>query len=132
MRSDPLSDQAAEADTDGVQVGSLNRRREPRVRSTDGIRLLVDAPGGLTTLTGSLVDLSERGCALRLNRRVTTEQVGRVRVDIGGTAFWLPVITRWVRERSDGWTVGCEFDRPTAEKQQAIHALLLERERIAV
>ena len=49
---------------------------------------------------------------------------GRVNLDVEGKALWLPVITRWAREDSHGWTVGCEFDRPTAEKQELLKSLL--------
>jgi hypothetical protein len=121
---------AAMADSDRVEVRSPSRRSQKRTRLAGNIRLLVDTPSGLVTLSGQIIDLSEGGCALRLHRRVDSELVGRVHVEVARTALWLPVVIRWAREQSPGWIVGCEFDRPTEEKQRAIRALLLERRRM--
>jgi hypothetical protein len=73
-----------------------------------------------------MLDLSEGGCQLRLRRRIDADLAGRVNLDVEGKALWLPVITRWAREDSHGWTVGCEFDRPTAEKLELLKSLLEE------
>jgi hypothetical protein len=113
-----------------VEVESSSRRTQKRVRLAGSIRLLVDTPGGLITLAGQIIDLSEGGCALRVYRRVDSEQVGRVHVEVAGTALWIPVVTRWARRQPEGWLVGCQFDRPTIEKQRAIRTLVLERHRM--
>jgi hypothetical protein len=106
------------------------RRREERLRLGGEVRLLVDTPSGLVTTAGQVLDLSTGGCALRLHRPVDTKLVGRVNMAIAGEALWLPIITRWVRTDSRGWTVGCQFDRPTEEKQRAIRMLLLNRHKL--
>jgi len=93
------------------------------------VRLLVDTPDGLLTTHGQLMDLSEGGFAVFLTRPMDAQHAGRVNLEIAGKALWLPMVTRWVRPESGGWTVGCEFDRPTPEKRQAIRSLLRERER---
>jgi len=103
------------------------RRRQERVRLGGSVRLLVDTRNGVVSTAGQIVDLSEGGCAMRVHRRVDPGLLGRVHVEVAGTALWLPVMTRWNRADTHGWTVGCQFDRPTSEKQHAINALLLER-----
>lgn len=106
------------------------RRQQERVRLGGSIRLLIDTTDGLRTATGQIMDLSAGGCLIRIHRRVEAELAGRVHVEVAGKAIWLPVITRWVRVDAHGWMVGCAFDRPTAEKQRAISALILERRRL--
>lgn len=106
------------------------RRQKERIRLGGNIRLLIDTPAGLVTTTGQIIDLSAGGCAIRVHRKVESNLVGRVHVEVAGKAMWLPVTTRWVRSESHGWTVGCEFDRPTSEKQLAIRTLLSERRRL--
>ena len=102
-----------------------------RVRLAGSVRLLADAPDGLVTMHGQLVDLSEIGCALRAQKPLGINLVGRVCLDVAGKALWLPVVTRWVGPAAGGgWTVGCEFDRPTREKQQILRALVAERRRL--
>jgi hypothetical protein len=108
------------------------RRQQKRIQVGGGARLLIDTPDGLITTFGQIIDLSEGGCALRIHRPLDVQLAGRVNVEVAGNAIWLPVLTRWVRGDSRGWTVGCEFDRPTSEKQQAIRVLLLERRRFTV
>ena len=106
------------------------RRKQDRIRLGGSIRLLLDTPAGLATTTGQIIDLSAGGCAIRVHRKVDSGLVGRVHVEVAGRAMWLPVATRWVRSDAQGWMVGCEFDRPTPEKQLAIRTLLSERRRL--
>ena len=91
---------------------------------------MIDHPGGLISATGRLVDLSEGGCQLRLFHHVDPYLAARVRLDVAGQAFWMPVVTRWIRHDADGWTVGCAFDRPTAEKQIALREVLGTRHQV--
>ena len=76
---------------------------------------------------GHLLDLSEGGCAVLFKNRVEANLAARMQLEVEGKELWLPVVTRWARRDSQGWTVGCQFDRPTEEKQQAIRALVAER-----
>ena len=100
--------------------------RAGRFRLGGNVRLWIDSSRGPIGASGRLLDLSEGGCQLRLHRRVEVQLPGRVNLDLEGRSFWLPVVTRWVREDSHGWTVGCEFDRPTPEKREQLRALLAE------
>ena len=88
------------------------------------VHLLIDTPDGLVTTHGQLVELTDGACAIHVRKRMGTHHAGRVNLEVGGKDLWLPVVTRWVREEAVGWTVGCEFDRPTPEKQEAIRMLL--------
>jgi PilZ domain len=108
-----------------------NVKSERQPRPVGGVvRLLLDTPDGLITTIGQILDVSEEGCALRTHRPVEAHVAGRVSVQVGGKATWLPIRTRWSRPDSRGWTIGCEFDRPTPEKQHAIRALLKQRQRL--
>jgi hypothetical protein len=102
----------------------LARRQHERFRLGGVARLVVDHPDGLITASGHLIDLSEGGCQLRFFRRVDLHLAARVRLEVGGEAFWMPVLTRWIRRDPNGWMVGCSFDRPTEEKQLFVRALL--------
>ena len=106
------------------------RRRHERIRLGGSVRLMLDTSDGLRTACGQIVDLSVGGCAIRVHRIIDTDLAGRVQVDVAGNSMWLPVITRWVRADSRGWTVGCEFDRLTPEKHRLISVLLRERRRL--
>ena len=88
--------------------------------------MLVDQEQGASSALGHLVDLSEGGCQLRLQRSVGAHRAARVRLDIGGRQMWFPVLTRWVRPEGRDWTVGCCFDRLTPEKQESLRLLLAE------
>ena len=101
-----------------------HRRAHERFRLGGLARLVFDHPAGLVTATGRLVDLSEGGCQLRFHAHVAANLAARVRIDVAGETFWLPVLTRWVRRDAGEWTVGCAFDRPTPEKQLAMRAVL--------
>ena len=91
------------------------------------MRLVVDTDDGLVTTRGQLMDLSEGGFAVHLTRPIDTRHAGRISLTVAGKAIWFPMVTRWSRPGPGGWTVGCEFDRPTPEKQQAIRSLLRGR-----
>jgi len=108
------------------------RRKQKRIQLGGRVRLLIDTPNGLITTDGQIIDLSEGGCAIRIHRPVEANLAGRINVEVAGKALGLSVLTRWARADSRGWTVGCQFDRPTPEKQHAIRVLLLERRRITV
>jgi hypothetical protein len=104
-----------------------SRRKYERVRVAGSVRMMVDSSAGLHLAAGQLVDLCEGGCAIFLRSRVEPNVAARVQVEVGGLQLWLPVVTRWARCESRGWTIGCSFDRPTPEKQRAIRALVWER-----
>jgi hypothetical protein len=106
------------------------RRKQKRIEFGGRVRLLIDTPNGLITTDGQIIDLSEGGCAIRIHRHVDANLPGRINVEVAGKALGLPVRTRWARADSHCWTVGCQFDRPTPEKQHAIRALILERRRL--
>jgi PilZ domain len=108
------------------------RRLQKRIQLGGDVRLILDTPAGLITTAGQIIDLSEGGCALRVHLPVDAQMVGRVHVEVAGKKLGLPIVTRWTRADSRGWTVGCQFDRPTAEKRQAIRALMLEQRRLTV
>jgi hypothetical protein len=88
---------------------------------------MADTPNGLCLASGHIVDMAEGGCALHLKTYIAASVAARVRVEVGRTELWLPVVTRWVVADGRGWKVGCSFDRPTPEKQRAIRALVWER-----
>ncbi|MGO9876797.1 MAG: PilZ domain-containing protein [Acidimicrobiia bacterium] len=103
-----------------------NLRRHQRVRLGGGALLIVDPRLGMVGAKGHLIDLSEGGCQLRVQCRLDAHLAGRVRLELAGKVLWFPVITRWVRRDSEGWTVGCAFDRVTTEKQETLKAALFE------
>jgi c-di-GMP-binding flagellar brake protein YcgR len=103
-----------------------NRRRHERVRLGGRALLIVDPRLGMVGAKGQLIDLSEGGCQLRVQTHLDAHLAGRVRLDLAGKALWLPIITRWVRRDSEGWTVGCAFDRVPAQKQDTLQAALFE------
>ena len=116
---------ARRADTDSVQViDEKAQRLHQRVRIGGDARLVIDHPNGLVTAIGELVDLSEGGCQVRFHKHVDPYLAARLKLELAGKALWLPVVTRWVRRDAAGWTVGCAFDRPTAEKCEALRAVL--------
>jgi hypothetical protein len=102
------------------------RRKHERITLGGSVRLMVDTSDGLRTACGQIIDLSTGGCAIRVHRIIEAELAGRV----AGKEIWLPVITRWIRADSRGWTVGCAFDRLTPDKQRLIGALLFERRKL--
>jgi c-di-GMP-binding flagellar brake protein YcgR len=104
----------------------LHGRRHERVRLGGTALLIADPRFGLISAIGRLVDLSEGGCQLLVQRRVDAHLAARVRLDLAGKAMWFPAITRWIRRDSDGWRVGCAFDRLTAAKQEALRDALFE------
>jgi hypothetical protein len=101
-------------------------RRHERFRLGGTARLWVDAYSGPVTALGRMVDLSLDGCRVLLQRRIDVNVAGRVGLDVAGTLVWIPVLTRWAQRETDGWMVGCEFDRPTSQKQDLVRDLLEE------
>jgi hypothetical protein len=106
------------------------RRRHERFRLGGMARLIVDHPDALVTTGGHLVDLSEGGCQLRCATHVDAYLAARVRIEVAGEPFWMPVVIRWVRREGNEWAVGCAFDRPTPEKVLAIRATLESQHRV--
>jgi hypothetical protein len=104
-----------------------SQRRHERVRVNGFVRMMVDTAAGVRMASGRLIDLSEGGCSIFVKHRVEENAPARIQVEIAGTDIWLPVVTRWARCNPRGWTIGCEFDRPTPEKERAIRALVWER-----
>jgi hypothetical protein len=88
--------------------------------------LFVDPRRGLIGAKGNLVDLSEGGCRLHFRRHVDADLAGRVRLEIAGKAFWMPVLTRGVLRDGDGWSVRCMFVGLSAKKQETLRRLLFE------
>ena len=125
-KRDEVGDLAAVAcNSRRVPVVPMVRRQE-RFRLGGAARLWVDAHSGPVTALGRMVDLSVDGCRVLLQRRIDVNVAGRVGLDVVGTLIWIPVMTRWTQRDTDGWMVGCEFDRPTAEKQDLVRELLRE------
>jgi hypothetical protein len=106
------------------------RRQQKRLRFGGPVRLFIDTSDGLIIANGHIIDLSEGGCALRVHRPIESNLVGRISLEVAGKALGLPVLTRWSHADSRGWTLGCQFDRPTPEKQHAVRVLMLERRRL--
>jgi hypothetical protein len=104
-----------------------SRRRYERVRLGGNARMVLDTPSGLQTTAGQLIDLSEGGCAVLSRSYVPVRVPGRLRMVVAASEMWLPVTVVWVQSGKHGWMVGCEFDRPTDEKQRMLRALLWER-----
>jgi c-di-GMP-binding flagellar brake protein YcgR len=104
-----------------------SRRRYERVPVMGHVRMMVDTDAGIRMVAGNLIDLSEGGCSIFVKSRVEPNSAARMQVEISGVDIWLPIVTRWARGDARGWTIGCEFDRPTAEKERAIRALVWER-----
>jgi PilZ domain len=126
-----LGERAREADHPGVELHDDRSRRQPgRFRLGGAARVIIDHPDALLSATGHLVDLSERGCQLRCRTRVDPYLAARVRIEVAGEPFWMPVIIRWVHRDGDEWTVDCAFDRPTSEKVLAIRELLGSHHRV--
>jgi len=83
-------------------------------------RLKVGDAAGVRSVSGTLVDLSEGGCCLRVHGRVDPNGEARVLLEVDGTPTWLPVTLRWAQRGASGWMVGCEFDHPTAATRERI------------
>ena len=109
--------------------GGKERRAHERVWIERSVRVVVDLPSGLAALHGRMMDLSEGGCALLLDRCVVPDCVGRLRITIGTSLIWMPIVTRWVKSSDLGWTVGCQFDRPTPEKLLLVQRLIRQARR---
>ena len=114
-------------DAERASASAANRRRHVRVPFTGRVNLMLETGNGLATLGGYIIDISVSGCALRLYAPAPAHVAGRVQVSIGGRDVWLPIVTRWARSDTRGWTVGAEFDRPTPEKQELIARFVRQR-----
>jgi hypothetical protein len=82
--------------------------------------LKVGDAAGVRSVSGTLIDLSEGGCCVRVDGRVDPNGDARVLLDVDGTPTWLPVRLRWAQPGSSGWMVGCEFDHPTPATRERI------------
>ncbi len=109
-----------------------NRRHHRRIEMCGSVRLVIDTPSGLVTTAGWLIDLSQGGCAVRITRPVDADHAARIQIEVAGLSVWFPVVVRWARSGSRGWTVGCEFDRPTPEKRDVLRRLIWSRENVRV
>ena len=108
-------------------MDDIHGRRDERVPLQGALRLLVKGRDGFLVGSGEIIDLSAHGCAIRVrNRSIEPDLTGRIDVSIAGVSLSLPIVTRWVRAESDGYTVGCAFDDLTPEDNRAVHALLRE------
>ena len=109
--------------------GGDEQRAHERVWLDRSVRIVIDLPSGLAALHGRMVNLSEGGCAVSLDRWVHPGCAGRVRITIGASAIWMPVVTRWVNSTGRTCTVGCQFDRPTPEKLLLVQRLIRQARR---
>jgi hypothetical protein len=110
--------------TDGHDLSAEQRRRHPRVTVNGKVRLVADTPDGLVTLTGSLIDLSVSGCAIRVHARLEPRGEARLELAVDGRQVWLPGHIVWTRTRERAWIAGVRFDRLVPEKQSLLMQLV--------
>jgi hypothetical protein len=103
-----------------------DRRQRERDPFRGRVLLIADPRAGLLTAKGRLMDLSEGGCQVHIRCRVRAHVAARLRLDVGGTVMWLPVVTRWTHPDATGWTLGCAFERLTPKKQATLRRMLFE------
>jgi hypothetical protein len=103
-----------------------DRRQRERAALGGRVLLIADPRAGLISAKGHLVDLSEGGCQVHIRSRVGAHVAARLRLDLGGTVMWLPVVTRWARPDATGWTLGCAFERLTPKTQAKLGRMLFE------
>jgi hypothetical protein len=116
------------ADTIGADSRALQqRRRHGRVAVAGKVRLVADTPEGLVTLTGTVIDLSVSGCAIRVHARLEPRGGARLELDVHGRRVWLPGHIVWTRTRERAWIAGVRFDRLVPEKQALLMKLVAER-----
>jgi hypothetical protein len=112
------------------QRGLLQRRRHPRVPVSGKVRLVADTPDGLVTLTGTVVDLSVSGCAIRVHAPLDVGGAARLELGLDGRHVWVPGEIMWSKTRDRAWIVGVQFDRLVPEKQKVVMQIVAARRRI--
>jgi hypothetical protein len=122
-----LASLRAGADTHTVQAFD-QRSRAPAdsYRPRRIGRLIVKEPGGSATIAAEVIDVSIRGCELRVFAPIDTDRLARLGLEVRDTTLWVPVRTRSVRRDTHGWRVGCAFERPNADQQRSIYSLMSE------
>jgi c-di-GMP-binding flagellar brake protein YcgR len=109
----------------------MQQRRHPRVSVNGKLRMVADTPDGLVTLTGTLVDLSVGGCAVRVFTSLDTQREARLELELNRERIWVPGQIVWTRMSERSWVVGVEFDRLVPAKQRLLIRLVAERRRAA-
>jgi hypothetical protein len=113
------------------RVNDTFRRRHPRVSVAGNVLVVSDMPEGIVTVTGTLVDASVSGCAIRVYARLDAHREVRIRLDRQGEQVWVPGRIIWTRTRERCWIAGVRFERLTPEKQAFLLRLLAPRSRRA-
>jgi hypothetical protein len=111
----------------GGTSATFRRRRHPRVSVNGKVRLVADTPDGLVTITGSLIDLSVSGCAIRVYAPLAPRGEARLELDVDGRRVWVPGHVVWTRLRERAWIAGVRFDRLVPEKQSLLVELVSNR-----
>jgi len=107
----------------------FQRRRHPRVPVKGSVRLVADTSQGVVTLTGTIVDLSISGCAIRMHAPLEPKREGRLELTLDNERIWVPVHIVWTKTRERAWLVGVRFDRLVPEKQSIVTRLVAARRR---
>jgi len=105
------------------------RRRHARVPVAGAVRLVADTSTGVVTLSGTIVDLSVSGCAIRVHAPLEPNREARLELALDRERFWVPGQLVWVKTRGNAWSVGVKFDRPVPAKQALLMRLVTERRR---
>lgn len=116
-------------DTNAVGRAFQQRRRHARVTVKGTTRLIADTPDGMVTLSGSVIDLSISGCAIKVHARLEPDYEARLELSLDGERVWVPGHIVWTRTREHGWMVGLRFDRLVPAKADLIRRLVAERQR---
>ncbi len=130
MLSTPDDIGMAEAALAKPEGSMLQRRRHPRVSVNGKVRLVADTPDGLVTLTGTVIDLSVSGCAIRVHASLDAQREARLELELDGERVWVPGQIVWTRTRDRAWIVGVEFERLVPAKQRLLVRLVAERRRL--
>jgi c-di-GMP-binding flagellar brake protein YcgR len=108
--------------------GTLHQRRKhPRVAVAGKVRLVADSSEGLVILTGSVIDLSVSGCAIRVHSRLEPRREARLELEVDRKRVWLPGQVVWTRTRDKAWIVGIRFDQLVPEKQSHVTRVVARR-----
>jgi hypothetical protein len=118
-------------ETSAVGRAFRQRRQHARVPVKGTTRLIADTPDGMVTLSGSVIDLSVSGCAIKVHVRLDPGYEARLEFSLDGERVWVPGHIVWTRTREQGWMVGLRFDRLVPAKANLIHRLVVERQRRA-